>query len=456
MSTARAIITRGSSNLEGSASSTSRSVAVGQPILLSDERRAHRSAFIVGAAWLLIVLTVQPWVPSDRTPVGVSAEGSEFGKGLLTSVVFLWAVAMAAPRFRTIIPPTYGLYLAYVVIAASAAAHGANETALLRAGRMAMVVAVPALLWPWLTGDSERFLRIHRLAHIVLAASVLGGLLLGGAAAWEFGITFGEGGRLQGLVPPLTAVRVGEVGAILGGLSLIGVAFRRIRPLPGLGIALLGLGLIALSHTRTAAGALVAGLIAASISVASSRQGRRALTLLFLLLLLAGTVFTGPIRSWVLREQSPEQFATFTGRRASWESVGQKELTRREILLGHGLGSKTITLESGTLSQRWLELERVRPIDNGWLSVFWESGVVGVVLVFLALAAAFVFAWRAPTPYVRAGCVYLLAMVALASFLETGLSDTSSLTLHVLVASGAAYGDRMAARARMATLESRA
>jgi hypothetical protein len=131
----------------------------------------------------------------------------------------------------------------------------------------------------------------------------------------------------------------------------------------------------------------------------------------------------------------------------------QKEFTRQEILLGHGLGSKTLTLEPNTLPQRWLEIQRVKPIDSGWLSVYWESGVVGVVLVFLALAAAFVFAWRAPTQYVRAVCVYLLTIVVVASFVETGLSDMSSLTLHVLVASGAAYGDRLVARSRSPLLQ---
>jgi O-antigen ligase len=438
-----------------SPSMVGRTIDVGRPILLSDERPARRSPAIVGVAWLLIVLTVQPWVATVRGPTGLaSTEESELGKGLLTGAVFLVTLAIAAPRFRTVIPPTYGLYLVYLLIAMSAAVYFWSGSAFLRAARMAMVVAVPALLWKWLIGDPEGFLRVHRRAHVLLAASVLGGLLLGGAAAWEFGIPFGQGGRLQGILPPITAVRVGEVGAILGGLGLIGVAFRRIRPMPGLALALMGLGLIALSHTRTAAGGIAIGLVAASLSVAQSRQGRRALTIMFLLL-LAGAVFADPIRSWVLREQSPEQFATLTGRWAAWESVVQKEVSPDEVLLGHGLGSKTITLEPDTLPQPWLEIQRVRPIDNGWLSVYWESGLVGVVLILLALAAAFVFAWRAPTLYVRAACVYLLVLVTVASLLETGLSDTSSLTLHVLVAAGAAYGDRVANRSRTTVLETR-
>jgi O-antigen ligase len=242
----------------------------------------------------------------------------------------------------------------------------------------------------------------------------------------------------------MSAVRVGEVGAVLAGLGLIGVAFGRMRPGWGLASALVGSGLILLSHTRTAAGALVAGLIVAALSVARSRQGRWALTSL-LLLLLIGMLFFDSLGSWVLREQSPEQFATLTGRRAAWESLVQKEFAAEEIVFGHGLGAKTITLEPNTLAQPWLELQREKPIDNGWLSVLWEAGVVGLVFIALALGTAFVVAWRAPTPYVRAASVYLLALVGVASILETGLSDTSSLTLHVLVASGAAFGDRAAA-----------
>ena len=417
--------------------------------LLPQEPPAPRSLAIVTGAWLLIVLTVQPWVASERSLLGIATEeGSELGKGLLTGVVFLGAAAVAAPRFRMMIPPTYGLYLVYVLFAVPGAIYSESASAFLRAGRLGMVVAIPALLWPWLSGDPDAFLRVHRRAHTVLAAAVVGGVVLGGSAAWEFGIPFGDGGRLQGVVPPMSAVRVGEVGAILAGLGLIGVAFAKIRPTFGLAGALVGLGLIFLSHTRTAAGALVAGLIVASLSVARSRQGRWALTAIFLVL-LTGMVFLNPLRSWVLREQPPEQFATLTGRWAAWESLVQKELAAEEIVFGHGLGSKTITLEPNTLAQPWLELQREKPIDNGWLSVFWESGAVGVVLITLALVMAFVIAWRAPTPYVRAASVYLLVLVGVASMLETGLSDTSSLTLHVLVASGVAYGDRVAARPRI-------
>jgi O-Antigen ligase len=451
--TARGLGSSGPSVMTRSPGPGARREDIGKPLLLPEEQPPPRSLAIVTAAWFLIVLTVQPWVASERTLVGFASEGvSEIGKGLLTGAVFLWAAAMAAPRFRMMIPPTYGLYLTYMLLAVPAAVYSGRGSAFLLAVRLGMVLAIPALLWPWLTGNAEAFLRVHRRAHTVLAAVVLGGLLLGGSAAWEFGIPFGAGGRLQGVVPPMSAVRVGEVGAILAGLGLIAVVFGRIRPTFGLAGTLVGFGLIFLSHTRTAAGALIAGLVVASLSVARSRQGRWALTGVFLLLLV-GTVFVNPLRSWVLREQSPEQFTTLTGRWAAWESLVQKELTPDEVVFGHGLGAKTITLEPNTLAQPWLEIQREKPIDNGWLSVFWESGVVGVVLISLALGAAFVFAWRAPTPYVRAACVFLLVLVLVASLLETGLSDTSSLTLHVFVASGAAYGDRVAARSRRPTAD---
>ena len=88
----------------------------------------------------------------------------------------------------------------------------------------------------------------------------------------------------------------------------------------------------------------------------------------------------------------------------------------------------------------------VMAIDNGWLSVFWETGWLGVGLVLLALIAAVVAVARAPTPYVRAAAAFLIVYVAIASITETGLSDLSSQTLHLLLAAAAAYADRFLVR----------
>ena len=41
-------------------------------------------------------------------------------------------------------------------------------------------------------------------------------------------------------------------------------------------------------------------------------------------------------------------------------------------------------------------------IDNSWLGLYWETGLLAVAIVAIALIVAWVSVLRAPTPYVRA------------------------------------------------------
>jgi hypothetical protein len=110
------------------------------------------------------------------------------------------------------------------------------------------------------------------------------------------------------------------------------------------------------------------------------------------------------------------------------------------VLLGHGLGNKGVLLRRGEGDVD------VMAIDNAWLALFWETGWLGLGVVLLALVAAVAAVARAPTPYVRAATGFLIVYVVISSVTETGLSDLSSQTLHVLVAAGAAYADRLLVR----------
>jgi hypothetical protein len=110
------------------------------------------------------------------------------------------------------------------------------------------------------------------------------------------------------------------------------------------------------------------------------------------------------------------------------------------VMLGHGLSNKGILLRRGKG-----DID-VMAIDNAWLALFWETGLFGVGPVLLAVLATILAVCRAPTPYVRAAAGFLVTFVAITSFTETGLSDLSSQTLHILVAAGAAYADRLSVR----------
>jgi O-antigen ligase len=390
-------------------------------------------------AWILIVVSVQPWVKPPRIPQASVEGGTDTGKGLLIGAVFMVAVALAAPGFRTRVPMFYLFYFLYLFIAAATAFHLTDPVPpLLRVTRLALGIAIPLLLWQWLGGRPEQFLRAHWAAHAVLALVILAGAAAAPGSAWQGG-SFGAGGRLRGILLPMLPPRVGEIGAIVVGLTVVALTFGKLRRVPGTILVGVGLLLIALSRTRTAAAALLFALVVAFLVTHASRQGRRAL-LVLTLLIVAAAPFQASVQAWALRQQSAEQLSSFTGRTRAWTYVLEQRTSFRTDLLGHGLGNKRVLLRRGEGDVD------VMGIDNGWLSLFWETGLLGVAVVLLAVIAAAVSACRAPTPYVRAAAVFLIAYVAVASFTETGLSDLSSQTLHLLVASGAAYADRLAAQ----------
>jgi O-antigen ligase len=404
--------------------------------MAADRRRLPVEPLIAVSAWVLVVLNVQPWVRSPSGPQGQVAVEASGTKGVVLAAVFVVAVALAAPRFRARMPATYLVYIGYLFVAAATAFHLSDPVPpLLRVGRLGLALAIPLLLWRWLAGRPAFFLGAHRLAHVLLGLVAIAGLATAPGAAWEDAGSFGAGGRLQGVFLPMHPTRVGEIGAIVVGLTTIALVFRQARRLPAAAVICLGLVLIVLSRTRTAAVALLVGLLAAFIVTRGHRLGRRGLRSLLVLVLLAVPLFV-PLRSWAVREQDAERLTSFTGRTLAWSAVLEQEASWRTVLLGHGLGNKGVLLRRGEG-----DID-VMAIDNGWLSVFWETGWLGVALVLLALVAAVVAVARAPTPHVRAAAAFLLVYVAIASITETGLSDLSSQTLHLLLAAAAAYADR--------------
>ena len=109
----------------------------------------------------------------------------------------------------------------------------------------------------------------------------------------------------------------------------------------------------------------------------------------------------------------------------------------RSAIIGHGLGNKRVLLRRGEG-----DID-VMAIDNCWLGLYWETGLLAVTIVAIALVVAWISVLRAPTPYVRACGALLLGYVTAASLNESGLSDLSSMTLHLLVAAAVCDGDRI-------------
>jgi hypothetical protein len=364
-------------------------------------------------------------------------------KGLLLGAVFLVAVAATKPGFRTRVSPASWLYVMYVLFACATAFLLAEPLGpLTRLARFLIGLVFVFLLWRPLTSVPERLVRAHLWAHLLLGATVVLSLAYAPSQAWRPLSSLGTGSRLQGVIIPMLPPRVGEVGAIMLGLALIGLLCRKLSTLPA--FALIGLGgvLIAASRTRTSAAAVAFALVIALIITRKTWLGRIACLAVPALLGLAFLTI-GSLHTWLLRGQGTRQITSLSGRTTSWHAVVDEKVSTQTAIIGHGLGNKRVLLTRGEGDVD------VMAIDNSWLSLYWETGLLAVAIVAFALILAWVSVLRAPTPYIRACGALLLGYVTAASLNESGLSDLSSMTVHLLVAAAICDADRLRHRRRV-------
>ena len=395
--------------------------------------------------WCLLVLGVQPWSARAAAPQGTTGSTNSMLKGALLIAVFLVVLAATKPGFRTRISPATNLYVVYVLFASATAFLLAEPLSpLLRLARLLLGLMLIFLFWRPLIQIPERLIRAHLIAHLLLAATVVLSVLWDPAQAWRPLNSFGTGFRLQGVIIPMLPPRVGEVGAILLGLAIIALVSRKMPVIPAGTMIGLGLVLVALSRTRTAAAAVGFGLVLALLLTRKTWVGRVAT---FAVPALVGLVFLSvpSLHTWLLRGQGAAQISSLSGRTTSWQYVLDEDVSLQTAIIGHGLGNKRVLLTRGEGDVD------VMAIDNSWLSLYWETGLLAVTIVGIALIVAWISVLRAPTPYVKASGALLLGYVTAASLNESGLSDLSSMTLHLLVAAAVCDADRLRARARALT-----
>ncbi|GAA2789587.1 hypothetical protein [Kribbella solani] len=406
------------------------------------ETPSERPAWFWLMLWCLFVLGVQPWSSRVASPQGTTGSTNSLAKGLLLGAVFLVALAATKPGFRTRVNPASWLYVMYVLFACATAFLLAEPMGpLTRLARFLIGLVFLFLLWRPLVQVPERLVRAHLWAHLLLGATVVLSLAYSPSQAWRPLRSLGTGYRLQGVIIPMLPPRVGEVGAILLGLALIGLVCRKLSTLPA--VTLIGLGgvLIAASRTRTSAAALAFGLLLALILTRKTWAGRIA-SFAFPAVLGLAFLMIGSLHDWLLRGQGTQQISSLSGRTTSWHAVLDEKVSIQTAIIGHGLGNKRVLLRRGEG-----DID-VMAIDNSWLGLYWETGLLAVAIVAIALIVAWVSVVRAPTPYVRACGALLLGYVTAASLNESGLSDLSSMTVHLLVAAAICDADRLRHRKR--------
>ncbi|MFJ8058407.1 O-antigen ligase domain-containing protein [Streptomyces sp. NPDC096142] len=368
----------------------------------------------VGIVWGLLVLNTlgsagaRTIVPLPRSLIQMVTMGS---------LVAAFGLALLVNQRVRVRPSAYVLLLSLLLVssAISSASLQSGMGALFRCFRLALFVGTLWLLSRWWDG-STTFVRYHIRAYFAVLASVALGLLVAPGKALP-GL---YGGRLVGALWPLTPPQIGQYAAVIIGLTALLVIGRRTDRTSAVLVIVPSLVLLALTHTRTATLGLLLGLVLAIGSlVLTSAAARRFFSWSVLVSVVAAVGFASALQTWFLRGQSQENFSSLTGRAKVWHALLTAPRSTAEKLFGVGLGDKSF----GGL-----------PIDNSWLAVYNEQGLIGVTLVAAFLAVLGGVALLRPPSLERACAIFLISYCAIASYTEAGLGDASPYLLHLALA----------------------
>ncbi|MER5203545.1 O-antigen ligase domain-containing protein [Streptomyces sp. NPDC002825] len=287
--------------------------------------------------------------------------------------------------------------------------------ALFRCFRLALFVGTLWLLSRWWDGGLT-FVRYHVRMYFAVLVLVAAGLAVSPATAMpEY-----YGGRLVGALWPLTPPQIGQYSAVIIGLTVLLLIGRQTTGTGAAVVIVPSLVLLAMTHTRTATLGLLIGLgLAIGSLVLTSAAARRFFAWAVVCAAVAAVVFSSALRAWFLRGQSQENFANLTGRAKVWDALLAAPRTTGEKVFGTGLGDKSF---DGL------------PIDNSWLAVYDEQGLLGVTIVAAMILVLGAVALLRPPSLPRACAIFLISYCALSSYTEVGLGDASAYLLHLTLA----------------------
>ncbi|MFI9310658.1 O-antigen ligase domain-containing protein [Streptomyces triculaminicus] len=287
--------------------------------------------------------------------------------------------------------------------------------ALFRCTRLALFVGTLWLTSRWWDGGLT-FVRYHIRMYFAVLVLVAAGLVLSpGTAMPEY-----YGGRLVGALWPLTPPQIGQYSAVIIGLTLLLVLGRRTTRADAALVIVPALVLLSLTHTRTATLGLLVGLVPAIGSlILTSAAARRFFAGTVLCATVAAVAFSSALQAWFLRGQDKENFSNLTGRAKVWDALLAAPRTTGEKVFGVGLGDKSF----GGL-----------PIDNSWLAVYHEQGLIGITIVASIIIVLGGVALLRPPSLPRACAIFLISYVAISSYTEAGLGDASPYLLHLALA----------------------
>ncbi|MFI8910216.1 O-antigen ligase domain-containing protein [Streptomyces sp. NPDC053513] len=376
------------------------------------ERHVDEAPRTVGTAWALLALNV---LGSAGAKTVVTIPRSLIQMVTMGALVGAFALALTANLRLRIRPSAFVFLLTLLLVPSLVASVDAGAGALFRCARLSLFVATLWLLSRWWDG-SLRFVRYHVRWYFAVLVLVAAGLVVSpGTAMPEY-----YGGRLVGALWPLTPPQIGQYAAVIIGLSVLLLLGRRTTGASAAVVVVPSLVLLAMTHTRTATLGLIIGLVLAIGSLfLTSAAARRVFAWAVVCASVAAVVFGSALRAWFLRGQSQENFSNLTGRAKVWDALLAAPRTTGEKVFGTGLGDKSF----GGL-----------PIDNSWLAVYNEQGLIGVGIVAAFVVVLGGVALLRPPSLSRACAIFLISYCGISSYTEVGLGDASAYLLHLALA----------------------
>ena len=363
----------------------------------------------VGITWGLLVLNALTYYGSIlKIP---SAGGKLITQGALPVALLL---ALTVNR-RVIVRPNVFLCLTSLLVleAFVTTLQPQHLGTVYRFVRLAEFVAVLWLLTPWWGRRDLLLVRYYLISlSVALGTVVLGVLVAPGSAL--------AGGRLSGVLWDIPATEVGHYAAVVAGLFVVlwfgGMLGGRVTLL----VAVTGVAIIVLSHTRTALLAMVAALLVAGLSlIVVKARARRFFAVAVVMVSIGVMTLAGVATAWLARGQNTAELTSLTGRTDFWHLVLNLPRTRFEEIFGFGLSNGSV---NGL------------PIDSNWLVTYLEQGILGVIICAVMALFLLVAAFFQPSGTRRALALFLITYCLVASFTQVAFAEPTTYLLELTLA----------------------
>ena len=370
------------------------------------ERSVERRVAII---WGLLVLNAMGY-----TALIVHVP-SAFGKVITQGALPLALLLALTVNRRLVVRPN--VFMCLVTLLAA----GAVVTAIrpeyfgtvYRTFRLAEYVAVLWLLTPWWGRRDMLLLRCHLKALAVILASVVLGLFIAPSKALGTG-------RLVGTLWAIPATQVAHYAAVTFGVTAVLWLTGQLRGRITLAILAATGVILILTHTRTALGAVIAGLIVSGLSLIVARaRVRRLFAIAGAAAAVAVMTLSSVITTWLARGEGTQELTELTGRTKVWGPLLTVPRDRFQEIFGFGLSNDAF---NGL------------PIDSNWLASYLDQGLYGVVCCTVILVFLLVVAYFQPRGVRRALALFLITYCLVASFTEVGFTGASPYLLELTLA----------------------